>query len=117
MYLEIYIIINSLQYIYQCNNNIKGYERIKRTSLCYVLIKTDSSCSLTTHPYAVNIPQGNCRNKFPTLIIMELRQRLMFCFVFSSLETNVYKVIISLEDNASASANHNIFSTVFMQKS
>lgn len=47
---------------------------------------------------------------------MELRQRLMLCLVFSSLETNVYKVIISFEDSASASANHNIFSTVYTKE-
>lgn len=38
----------------------------------------------------------------------------MICFVFSSLETNAYKVITSLDDSISASANHSIFSTDFM---
>lgn len=37
----------------------------------------------------------------------------MFCFVFSSLETNAYEVITSLDGNASASANHSTFSTDF----
>ena len=81
-----------------------------------MLINTDLFCSLTTHPYAVNNPEGNCRRKNPTLILMELRQGFTFCFVFSSLETDMYKVVTSLQDNASASANHNIFSTDFMQR-